>query len=278
MSIRALLLNCTQRRSPSRSQTQGLVDKAVALFEAENVTCEVVRVIDLDIEHEYWDESDDWAAGEKARRPEDTPWLVERMRAADIVVFATPITGGMCSAMAHIVLQNLNHLEDFAPDTGQYMFYNKVAGMLITGNEDGAQQVASNVLFNLSRLGFTVPPNCEAYWLGPAGTGPGYFEAHGDRHFHTNKLLRYMTKNLTYVAQLLKDHPITTNIKECTEAARVESSDVFAIRINVDNPSLRYRRYQRLGDVPIEQRERRAGGSLTATRTRAGRCRREEAL
>lgn len=255
MSVRALILNCTQRRSPSRSQTQGLVDKAVALFEKDGVECEVIRVIDHDIEHEYWDKDDDWNAGEKARRPEETPWLVDRMRAADIVIFATPITGGMCTSMAHIVLQNLNHLEDFDDETGQFIFYNKVAGMLITGNEDGAAQVAANVLFNLTRLGFTVPPNCESYWLGPAGTGPGYFEAHGDRHFHTNKLLRYMTKNLTFYARLLKDHPITTNLRECAEAAKAESSDVFAVRVNTDNPSLRYRRFQRLGDVTLAEQE-----------------------
>jgi multimeric flavodoxin WrbA len=176
---------------------------------------------------------------------------VERIKSADIVIFATPITGGMCTSMAHIVLQNLNHLDDYDADTKRFMFYNKVAGMLLTGNEDGAQQVAGNVLFNLSRLGFAIPPNCESYWLGPAGTGPGYIEAHGEKHFHTNKLLRYMVKNLTHLARTLQANPFDINMDECIAAARAESSDVFAIKVDVHNPSLRYRRFQRLGEVPL---------------------------
>lgn len=249
MPLRALILNCTQRRSPSRSQTQMLVDKAVALFERKDVECEVVRVIDHDIEAEYWDQWDDWGAGEKARRADESPWLVERIQAADIVIFATPITGGMCTSTAHIVLQNLNHLEDFDPVTKQFMFYNKVAGMIITGNEDGAAQVAANVLFNLLRLGFAIPPNCETYWLGPAGTGPGYIEANGSTHFHTNKLLRYMVENLSYMAGVLKANPNPANLEQCVEEAAKESSDVFAIKVDLTNPSLRYRRFQRLGEA-----------------------------
>lgn len=253
MTVNALILNCTLRKTPSRSQTQTLTDKAIALLKEEGAEVEVVRVIDHDIEQSYWDQQDDWESGTSARRSDDWPWLVERIRANDILLIATPITLNMCSSVAHVILEKLNLLDEVDEATGQFPFYNKVAGVLLSGIEDGAYHVGATVLTNLTRLGFAVPPNSVAYWLGPAGTGPGYIEAHGDKHFHTNKLVRYMVKNLTYFARLLKEHPNPTNLLESMERAQNESSDVFAIRVNVNNPGLRYRRWQQLGDVALDE-------------------------
>jgi multimeric flavodoxin WrbA len=251
----ALVLNCTLRRSPSRSQTQTLTDKAVAVLEEEGVTCEVIRVIDYDIEQGYWDDFDDWDSGEKARRQDDWPWLLDKIKAADILVIATPITLNMCSSVAHVILEKLNLLDEVDPESGQLPFYNKVVGLVLSGIEDGAYHVAGTLLTNLARLGFAVPPHAIAYWLGPAGTGPGYIEAHGDKHFHTNKLVRYMAKNVAYFARLLKENPIPTNLLECVQAAAAESSDVFALRVNLTTPGLRYRRFQQLGDVELPPEE-----------------------
>jgi multimeric flavodoxin WrbA len=247
----ALILNCTLRRTPSLSQTQTLTDKAMALLAEEGIDCELVRVIDHDIEQAYWDQYDDWAAGESARRSDEWPWLRDKIIAADILIIATPITLNMCSSVAHIILEKLNLMDEVSSATGQFPLYNKVAGLVLSGIEDGAYHVAGTLITNLVRLGFTVPPNSIAYWLGPAGTGPGYIEAHGDRHFHTNKLVRYMAKNVACMARMLERSPITTNLLECVDAAREESSNVFAIKVNVNAPGLRYRRYQELGDVEL---------------------------
>jgi len=62
---------------------------------------------------------------------------------------------------------------------GQYPLYNKVAGVVVTGNEDGAHACAEATLFNLTHLGCTVPPNADTYWVGEAGPGPSYLEAGG---------------------------------------------------------------------------------------------------
>ena len=66
-------------------------------------------------------------------------------------------------------------------------------------------------------------PNVDTYWVGPAGPGPSYIEAGGDRHLYTNKTVRFMVNNLTYFAQMLKKNPIPTSLKELTEEARRES-------------------------------------------------------
>ncbi|MET8679633.1 8-demethyl-8-aminoriboflavin-5'-phosphate synthase RosB [Streptomyces sp. NPDC004647] len=267
MTIKALILNTTLRRSPSRSQTQGLIDKAVAGYQKEGIETEVIRVIDHDIEQEYWDDFDDWNAGEKARRKDEWPWLLGKIKAADILVIATPITLNMCTSAAHVILEKLNLMDELNADTGQFPLYNKVAGLLMCGNEDGAHHVAGTVLNNLGRLGYIVPPNSAAYWLGPAGTGPGYIEAHGDKHFHTNKLIRFMVSNTAQMARILDATPLTTNLADCAAEARAESSEVFAIRVNVDTPAIRYKRFQNLGDVPLTESVLAADEESTPTKT-----------
>jgi multimeric flavodoxin WrbA len=106
------------------------------------------------------------------------------------------------------------------PETGQYPLYGKVAGVMVTGNEDGAHDVCSTILYNLTHLGCTVPPNADCYWVGDAGPGPSYIEAGGERHLYTNRTARYMVHNLTYFAKLLKENPIPTSLKKLDEEAK----------------------------------------------------------
>lgn len=244
MATKALFLNCTLRKSPSRSQTQPLIDKAIGLFELHGVQSEVIRVIDHQIEQAYWE---DWESD--TNRVDEWPGILARIMSADIVIIATPITGGMCSSAAHVILEKMALLDELVEDRGQFSFYGKVAGVIVTGAEDGAHHVASRVLYLMSRLGFTVPPNSETYWLGPAGTGPGYIQSHGERHFHTNKVVRYMVENCTFFAQLLERNPIPTNLVRCAEEARAESDSETTFKANVYTPSLRYRRVQTFGPV-----------------------------
>lgn len=112
--------------------------------------------------------------------------------------------------------------EEADPKTGQFPLYGKVAGVIITGNEDGAHSAAATTLFNLTHLGCAVPPNADCYWTGESGPGPSYIEAGGDRHLYTNKTARYLANNVAFLARLLKEHPIPTDLKELTmEAERV---------------------------------------------------------
>src|SRR5579871_6250970 len=113
--------------------------------------------------------------------------------------------------------------EEGDPKTGQFPLYNKVAGVIVTGNEDGAHNAAGTTLFNLTHLGCTVPPNADCYWVGDAGPGPSYIEAHGDKHLYTNKTAYYMAYNLHYFAKLLKANPIPTNLNELIKKAKAIS-------------------------------------------------------
>ena len=152
---------------------------------------------------------------------DEWPMILERIKAADILLVGTPIWFGVRGSVAQLVIERLDgtYLEG-DPETGQFPLYGKVAGVVVTGNEDGAHDAAATTLFNLSHLGCTIPPNADCYWVGDAGPGPSYIEAGGDRHLYTNKTARYLAHNVAYMARVLKDNPIPTNLNALIEDAR----------------------------------------------------------
>lgn len=215
MNLKAVILNCTLKSSPEISNTRALIDKAVTLFHEQGVETEVIRVIDHNVRFGVSSdegEGDEW------------PEILKKIKACDILIIGSPIWFGVRSAVAQMVLERLDGTYDESdPETGQFPLYGKVGGVVITGNEDGAHDVAANTLFNLSHLGCTIPPNVDTYWVGDAGPGPSYIEAGGDKHLYTNKTVRYMVNNLVYFANLVKEHPIPTNLRKLYEEAQKES-------------------------------------------------------
>ena len=94
-------------------------------------------------------------------------------------------------------------------DKGQYLFYGRVAGCLITGNEDGIKHCAQNVLYSLQHIGYTIPPNADAGWIGEAGPGPSYLDpgSGGPENDFTNRNTTFMTWNLMHLAAMLQATP-----------------------------------------------------------------------
>jgi multimeric flavodoxin WrbA len=215
MRLKALFLNCTLKRSPEISNTRALIDKAVNLFDELGVESEVLRIVDYDVKFGVSSdegEGDEW------------PLILDKIKASDILIIGSPIWFGVRSSVAQLVFERLDGTyEESDPKTGQFPLYGKVGGVVITGNEDGAHDVAATTLFNLTHLGCTVPPNVDSYWVGDAGPGPSYIAAGGERHLYTNKTVRYMVNNLVFFAKLLKDNPIPTNINKLYEDALKES-------------------------------------------------------
>jgi len=206
MALQAVILNCTLKKSPQVSHTEALTKKVTDLMEPLGVQSEVVRPVDYNIP---------FGVSSDEGKGDEWPRILKKLIAADIVIIGTPIWFGVRSSVAQLVIERLDGTYSEAdPETGQFPLYGKVAGCIVTGNEDGAHDAAANTLFNLSHLGCVVPPNSDCYWVGDAGPGPSYIEAGGDKHMYTNKTARYMAHNLVYLAKLLKDHPIPTNLKQ----------------------------------------------------------------
>lgn len=200
--LKALFLNCTLKRSPELSHTDGLVRIARAIMERNGVAVEALRPVDYDIAfgvypdmREHGWEKDDW------------PAIFEKVAAADILVITSPIWLGEKSSVCTQVVERLYANSHILNQEGQYAYYGRVGGCLITGNEDGAKHCSMNILYSLQHLGYVIPPQADAAWLGEAGPGPSYLDegSGGPENDFTNRNTTFMTWNLLHLARMIKD-------------------------------------------------------------------------
>lgn len=200
--LRALYINCTLKRSPEQSHTQGLVDASVGIMTTNGVTVDQFRAVDHDIATGVYPDMTEhgWATDE-------WPALTERVMAADILVIAGPIWLGDNSSVTKRVIERLYALSGVLNDVGQYAYYGRVAGCLITGNEDGIKHCAQNILYSLQHIGYAIPPQADAGWIGEAGPGPSYLDkgSGGPENDFTNRNTTFMTWNLMHLARMLRD-------------------------------------------------------------------------
>ena len=200
--LTALFLNCTLKKSPALSHTQGLIDRSMSIMKKVGVTVEALRPVDHDIafgvygdmtEHGW--QSDAW------------PRIFKKVKAADILVVTTPIWLGEKSSVCTQVIERLYAMSSELNDNGQYAYYGKVGACLVTGNEDGAKHCSMNILYSLQHLGYTIPPQADAAWLGEAGPGPSYLDpdSGGPENDFTNRNTTFMTWNALHLARMLKD-------------------------------------------------------------------------
>ena len=200
--LSALYINCTLKRSPEPSNTQALADSSIAILRENGVSVDVVRAIDHDLavgvepdmtQHGW--ESDEW------------PEIFERVLGVDILVLLSPIWLGEKSSVCTHVIERLYGNSHLLNDAGQYAYYGRVGGCIITGNEDGAKHCAMNILYSLQHLGFTIPPQADSCWLGEAGPGPSYTDpgSGGPENDFTNRNTTFLTWNLLHLARMLKD-------------------------------------------------------------------------
>ena len=200
--LRAIFLNCTLKRSPRRSHTQGLIDVSVEILRKNGVAVDVVRPVDLDIPYGVYPDMT-----EHGYRTDEWPALLERVLAADILVIGSPIWLGERSSVCTKVIERLYAASSQLNDDGQYAYYGRTAGCLITGNEDGVKHCSMGILYALQHLGYVIPPQADAGWIGEVGPGPSYLDegSGGPENEFTNRNTTFMTWNLLHVARMLKD-------------------------------------------------------------------------
>lgn len=194
--MRALILNCTLKKSPAESNTQKLADVVAAELRRHGVDVESVRVADLRVEPGVeTDMGDDWTA------------LHDKLLSSEILVIASPTWLGSLSSVAKRVLERMDAMLSETDDEERPVAYNRVAGVVVTGNEDGAHHVINEVSGALNEIGYTIPGQAWTYWnMGP-GPGPDYSETdHG--HEFSEKTAATMAANLVAVATALAKQPI----------------------------------------------------------------------
>ena len=200
--LSALFLNCTLKKSPELSHTEGLIRISKAIMEKNGVSVEVLRPVDFDIATGVWPDMT-----EHGWDHDDWPKLSKKVMAADILVLTSSIWLGEKTSICTQIVERLYASSGQLNDAGQYAYYGRVGGCLITGNEDGAKHCSMNILYSLQHLGYVIPPQADAAWLGEAGPGPSYLDAGsgGPENDFTNRNTSFMTWNLMHMALMIKN-------------------------------------------------------------------------
>ncbi|MFM9627187.1 flavodoxin family protein [Streptomyces galilaeus] len=197
--MKALVINCTLKRSPAPSNTDALAQVVVDRLEKDGVRVEVLRAVDLDIEP--------GVTSEPVREGDAWPAVHAKLLDAEILVVASPTWLGRPSSVAQRVLERMDAMLSETDDQDRPVAYNRVAGVVVTGNEDGAHHVISEISGALADIGYTIPGQAWTYWhLGP-GPGPDYLDEERGREW-SHRTGRAMAANLAGVARALAARPL----------------------------------------------------------------------
>lgn len=210
-NLSAMYVNCTLKKSPETSHTDSLINVSKQIMRKEKVRIDEIRLVDFEVatgvypdmtEHNW--EKDDW------------PMLFKRIINADILIVGTPLWLGEKSSIAQKLIERLYAMSGQTNDKGQYLFYGKVGGCVVTGNEDGIKHCAMGILYSLQHIGYSIPPQADCGWIGEVGPGPSYGDTEwqgkklkqpvGFESDFTNRNTTFMTYNLLHLASMLKSN------------------------------------------------------------------------
>lgn len=204
--LRAVYVNTSLKRRAEDSHTRLLLEVSAEIMKKNGVQVEMIHLLDHqvppgvhpDLTEHGW-ERDDW------------PKIWSKIDAAHILVVGTPLWLGEESSVCRVLIERLYGMSGFLNDRGQSIFYGKVGGCVVTGNEDGIKHTSMSLLYALSHLGLVIPPQADCGWIGEAGPGPSFGDALDDGkragfdNDFTQRNTTIMTWNLLHLARMLED-------------------------------------------------------------------------
>jgi multimeric flavodoxin WrbA len=196
--VKALVIGCTLKPSPEKSNSESIARFMTDALEAESVAVEWVRAVDHmikpGVETDLGD-GDEW------------PSIHAKLTAAEILIVATPTWLGQPSSISKLVLERMDAMISETDDEGRPIAYNRVAGVAVSGNEDGAHHVIAEINGALNDIGYTTPGQNWTYWNRGPGPGPEFSET-ADGHEWTAQTARAAASNLLAAAHALRENPI----------------------------------------------------------------------
>ena len=196
--MKATIFNCTLKPSPEESNTEALLKVLIEALESHDVECELIRAVDFTLKpgvETDMGEGDDW------------PEVHEKILDSEILVIGTPTWLGRPSSVASRVLERMDAMLSETDDEERPVAYNRVAGAVITGNEDGAHHCITEITGQLHDIGYTIPGQAFTYWNKGPGPGDEYLET-DEGHDWSAKTARAAAQNLAGVAQALAKNPL----------------------------------------------------------------------
>jgi multimeric flavodoxin WrbA len=200
--MKALIVNCTLKPSPDTSNTEALAKVVGDKLRDEEVEVTEVRVVDKEIKpgvETNMGEGDEW------------PPIHDAILAAEILVIATPTWMARPASTCQRVLERMDAMIAETDDSERPVAYGKVAGVVVTGNEDGAHHVISEVSGALVDIGFTIPGQAWTYWNRGPGPGKSYLEDDSG-HEWSKTTGETAAQNLVATAKALAAQPLPVPI------------------------------------------------------------------
>ncbi|MCJ8520105.1 multimeric flavodoxin WrbA [Pseudorhizobium tarimense] len=197
MSLTALALNATLKSSGGEPSS---TDRMLRLIEASmkpmGVETTILRLADYNIKSGVLSdegEGDEW------------PKIRQMVLDADILILGTPIWMGQPSSVAKRALERMDAFLSETDDQGRMVSYGRVAAVAVVGNEDGVHHVSAELYQALSDVGFTIPANAVAYWVGEAMNSTNFSDLEKIPEKVTSTV-GMLARNTVHLAKLLKDN------------------------------------------------------------------------
>lgn len=196
--MKALILNCSLKASPRPSNTAMLAAVVAEALRERDVEVTEIRLADKSIPpgvETEMGEGDEW------------PAIHDRILESEILIFATPTWLARPSSLAQRALERMDAMLAEADSVERPVAYNRVAGVVVTGNEDGAHHVISEVSGALGDVGFTIPGQAWTYWNKGPGPGEDYSQT-DEGHEWSESTGKAAASNLVAVARALAENPV----------------------------------------------------------------------
>jgi multimeric flavodoxin WrbA len=146
--MNALILLATLKRNEP-SNTAVLCEFLATRMERRGIGTETVKLVDCNI---LPGTCSDMGAGD------DWPGILTKILAADAIILATPIWWDMHSSLMQRVVERMDELHDEILAGQPSRLDGKVAGIVITGDSDGAQHIIGHLCNFMNAVGVVVPP------------------------------------------------------------------------------------------------------------------------
>ncbi len=197
--MKVLLLNGSLKHAPDETNTGELSQLVLDGMAGPDVQAEVIRLADKNIPV---------GVVRSAGAGDDWPEIADKIKACDVLILATPIWWGALSSLLQRVIERMDYIDEEHRAGKPNQLYNKVGGIIVTGNEDGAMSIIGRLMMVMTFMGLTLPPGCATYWIGEVG---GSLAGDPDRrraNETTKAMAKTLGRNLLFYATLLKAYPL----------------------------------------------------------------------
>lgn len=146
--MKAVLLLGTLKKE-GLSNTQTLSEFVADRMRERDIECEIIKLVEYNILPGTYSDmggNDAW------------PEILEKILAADVIVFATPIWWGIHSSEIQRAIERLDEIHDEILEGKKSRLHGKLGAILITGDSDGAQHIIGTISNFFNALGIVIPP------------------------------------------------------------------------------------------------------------------------